>query len=208
MKNRFLFSILTGIVALVLFGCASVKVNSTAVYEGTYQSYLKVLGEWTRSQKLYHNFRTELVITATYYSGEYREALRAEKARSEKLTPGQLDRLVREDEGELAGLVRFLVHSYTPVRSWNDLSDKAPSFRLWLLDAEGRQVGPIRIKEVKLKKRSDHLYHPNLHQWGKSFEVVFPNRTDDGEPLVLTGGKIALLAAGIQGTARLEWDIP
>ncbi|MCZ7583268.1 MAG: hypothetical protein M5R36_08000 [Deltaproteobacteria bacterium] len=69
--------------------CARVAVDADRVYEGDYDSYLGVLSEWTRTDKVYHNFETELVVGATFHGKPYRDALRGEKARAEKLSPNE-----------------------------------------------------------------------------------------------------------------------
>ncbi|MCZ7583267.1 MAG: hypothetical protein M5R36_07995 [Deltaproteobacteria bacterium] len=116
--------------------------------------------------------------------------------------------MTRRDEAELGRIARFTISAYMPVRQWNNLDDEEPSYRLWLVDADGRKVAPDRITVVKLETRAERLYFPIVHEWAKNYSVEFPLRDDDGELLRLSGGRVTLLAAGIQGTARLEWDVP
>jgi hypothetical protein len=196
--------------ALVLFigACADTAVDAGKVYKGDYSSYLAVLNEWTRSGKIYHNFETELIVNASYYSKTYRDALRRETARAEKLLPDEIARRERQDDHELKTQARFLVCAYTTMTGSNNLADPSPSFRLWLKDVKGRQVAPIKIKEVKFKREADALIRPYINEWSKNYEVTFPIADDSGAPLQLAGGRITLVAAGMQGTAELAWDIP
>ncbi|MCB9479433.1 MAG: hypothetical protein H6683_07095 [Deltaproteobacteria bacterium] len=207
-------SVLGLVLGLVVFasGCSgygrSAPVDPDLSYAGTYRSYRAVNDEWTRRGKVYTNFETELVIDATFYAKPYRDALRAEKARAELLPPSEIAELQKKDELELEQMVFFFVSAYTPNRTWNNLNKDEPSFRLWLIDVDGRQVAPTRIQRVSLQRKADLLYHPPMHNWAKTYEVSFPRHDEEGNRLRLSGGDVKFVAAGVQGNAELVWQIP
>ncbi len=196
------------IVGLTVAGCAGRTVDPDVVYKDGYSSYVDVLREWTRNDKIYENFETELIIDATWYSKVYRDALRKEKARAEKLPEEEVAVLERKDAEELKTMVRFLVTAYAPRGYRMNLADPQPSFRLWLMDVKGNKAAPVTIKVVKMKRKADLKYYPHISKWAATYQVVFPRYSDEGGELILSGGKIILQAAGIQGEARLEWIVP
>ena len=189
-------------------GCAKQAVDPDVVYRNNYSSYVKVLDEWTRNDKIYHNFETELILDATWYSKVFRDALRKEKARVEKLPEDQIAILERKDSEELKTLARFILSAYAPRGYRMNLADPEPSFRLWLTDVKGNRAAPVTIKTVKLKRKADMKYFPYISKWASTYEVIFPRYSDEGRELILSGGKVTLSAAGIQGEARLEWEVP
>jgi hypothetical protein len=206
--KRLLIIIVPTIIVIGLAGCAKHVVDPDVVYQQNYSSYLKVLGEWTRNNKVYHNFDTELIVDATWYSKVFRDALRKEKARVEKLPEEEIAILERKDSEELKTMVRFLVSAYAPRGYRMNLADPEPSFRLWLSDVKGRRTAPVIVKSIKLKRKADRMYFPYVSEWASVYEVVFPRYSDEGQELVLSGAIVTLSAAGIQGEARLEWDVP
>lgn len=194
--------------AVVLASCTAKAVDPDEVYAGGYKSYQRVYGEWTREQRLYHNFDTELILSATMYSKVFRDALRGETVRAEGLPTDKAGRMAAEDEAEAKRVVRFFVNAYMPRAKWNNLDQKDPSFRLWLTDVDGRRVGPDSVRLIKLKRKADRLYQPDAHAWSKNYDVRFPASDEAGTPLRLSGGTVTLLATGVQGAVELKWDIP
>jgi hypothetical protein len=146
-----------------------------------------------------------MVFSATYFSKPYRDALRGERARAEKLAADEIARLERADKEEDSRSVRFYVSAYTPVTAWNNFDKPKPSFRLWLVDAKGHRLAPSSIKEVKIKTRSEQLYRPATTDWSKGYDVYFPKKDESGVELTLSGGAVVLEAAGIQGDVKLKW---
>lgn len=199
------------VAALVMIAgaCSTTAVNPDRLYAGSYESYRDVYEEWTRAGKIYHNFDTELVVDATIYSKVFRDALRGETARAEALPSEDVAKMQKRDEEELARSVKVFVSAYMPRREWNNLADaKSPSFRFWLVDADGRRARPERIEEIKLKRRADILYKPQVHPWARNYTVVFPNHDENGDPLRLSGGAVTLRVTGVQGQTDLVWKIP
>ena len=207
MNEKHLAIFLMGLMLLGT-GCAAPAAGLDQANQTGRQGYLDALKTWTRDAKVYDLFDTELIVTATWFCKPYRDALRAEQARAEALVPEEITRRVRKDEADLKSSVRFLVSAYTPINSWNDLAGTSPSFRLWLIDAKGRQVAPLSIKEVKLPPGGSEKYWPYLNEWSKTYEVLFPTSVEKGTALALTGGPVVLLAAGPRGKAKLEWQVP
>ncbi|MBZ0271799.1 hypothetical protein K8I61_07160 [bacterium] len=213
-SNRTFARVIRGVAvacALALFAaaCAGKDVRPEIDYEGSYKSYLDVLENWTRMDTIYRNFETELIVHATYYSAEFREALRLERARAEKIIPDELARLAGSDREELERSARFLVSTYTPVAKWNNLDKANPSFRLWLVDVNGRKIAPTSIRERKIRLRAELMQYPYVSTWSKAYEVVFPREDAiSGETLDLKGGTFTLFAAGMQGEAKMEWAVP
>ncbi|MCC6160604.1 MAG: hypothetical protein IT350_21330 [Deltaproteobacteria bacterium] len=208
MKTAIRFCLCAAILA-TLPACSATGVNPDRLYEGSYESYRDVYEEWTRAGKIYHNFDTELVVDATMYSKVFRDALRGETARAEALPANDVAKMQKRDEEELGRVVKVFVSAYMPRREWNNLADaKSPSFRFWLVDADGRRARPERIEEIKLKRRADVLYKPQVHPWARNYAIEFPAHDENGQALRLSGGAVKLHVTGVQGQADLVWDIP
>ena len=205
--RRIGFVILTFAV-LLSFSC-STKVNPKVIYKGTYGSYVNVLDQWTRSKKVYEpSFDTVMVVTATYESKKYREVFLAEKIRAEAIPPQEAARLREQSDEELSRNAVFFVSFYTPKYKWNRLNVDDPSWRLWLIDGQGKKVAPLNVRKVSKIQYADTQYYPYYDLWSYFYRVTFPRKTDDGQELDLDKGMVTFQVAGVKGNASLVWDIP
>lgn len=207
---RKMLSAIALVVLLVFFGAScSVKVDPSVKYKGDYASYKKVMRQWTRSKKVYEiSFDTILLVTATYRSEAFMEAYLAEKIMAEALPLKEAEKLKKKHEEKLKSTATFFMSFYTPKSKWNKLHKSDPSWRLWLIDANGNKVSPRLIKKLPRVSMATSRYFPYLDQWSKYYMVSFPREDDKGNKLQLEQGKVTFMIAGVHGSAELIWDIP
>ena len=196
------------VLAALLAACSSAAVRNDLTYQGTYDSYKAFLENWTRSDRLYHNFSTELIISATYFSLPMRRAFVAEWVRSYDLPPSEQDKLLQEQMADAGRSVEFIVAFYTAKFSFNDLDEPDSTWRLWLIDAQGNKVAPSKIERMKIKHEKEIYFFPTYTEWNRLYRAVFPALGDDGKPLVLNSGTITLRATSVEGKVDLVWEIP
>ena len=196
------------LLALLSISCGN-RVDPDVVYSGTYGSYVKVLREWTRSDKVYvTGFDTVMTVTATYESKRFRDAMIAERARAQMLKPTQIERLKQENEEELGRFAVFFVKLYMPDYKYNRLDKDDSGFSVWLIDKIGRKVSPVKIKEVRIKTVDKTKFYPFTDEWSDYYEVRFPRETSAGEKLELESGELKLSIASVVGKAELAWVMP
>lgn len=187
----------------------SAKVDPTVKYKENYASYKKVLRQWTRSKKVYEiSFDTILLVTATYRSNAFMETYLAEKIRAEALPAKDAERLLENNEQKQKTTTSFFMCFYTPKRKWNRLHKSDPSWRLWLIDANGNKVAPMQIKKLPRVSVATTKWYPYLDKWSRYYEVIFPREDDEGKRLELEKGKITFMIAGVYGSTEMVWDIP
>ncbi|MHA1569015.1 MAG: hypothetical protein ACTSXZ_06060, partial [Alphaproteobacteria bacterium] len=177
-------------------------------YEGTYDSYKRVLDNWTRSGKIYDNFATHLSVSATYFSRPMRRVFVAEWARAFDLPEAERQMLLQDHLEQAERQVEFVVSFYTPEMRYNDLDHPESSWRVWFIDAAGTRVGAARIERVRVKHRKEFYFYPTYTEFGRLYRVVFPAVNEGGQPLAREQGKITLRITGVQGSVDLVWDIP
>jgi hypothetical protein len=202
LKTVFLLVIFVWVAA----GCTTVR---NVKYKNTYHSYVKVLDQWTRTSRDYDNMLdTVMLVTATYESKAFRKVFLAEKIRAEAIPEKEAERLIRENEDRMETQAVFFVSFFTEKYRWNKLEEQDPTWRLWLIDANGKQVAPLTIERHRKVNMATTKYFPYYDQWSYYYRVTFPRTTAGNEPLVLDKGNVTLLIAGIFGQKKLEWKIP
>ncbi len=196
------------VVVMATVACSGARVKPDVVYEGSHRSYLRVLDNWTRSDKIYQNFETDALITATYFSVPMRRAYAAEWTRAFDLPAAESEAMLADQLAQAARGAEFVVQFYTPRMRENDLLSPESSWRLWLIDAEGRKVAPAKISLMKVRHRQEYDFYPIYSEFGQLYRVLFPVVGEDGRPLKLAAGMVRLRVTGVRGLVDLVWDIP
>jgi len=196
------------VVLLAALGCSGARVRPEVTYQGSYASYLSVLDNWTRTGKIYHNFETDSMASATYFAAPMRRAYVAEWTRAFDLPAGESASMLADQLEQDQRRVEFVISFYTPRMRENDLDSAVSSWRLWFIDATGRKVAPAKIALLKVRHRQEFDFYPSYTEFGKLYRVFFPVVGEDGQPLVRDQGTITLRIAGVRGLIDLVWDIP
>jgi hypothetical protein len=192
----------------LLVGCAGSQVKSNLTYTGSYSSYEKHYDNWTRSAKIYNNFSTEALVSATYLSLPMRRVFAAEWSRAFNLPEDQAGRVLADQINQGEQRIEFVVSFYTPKASFNDLHKPGSSWRLWFIDSQGNKVEAARVERLRVRHKKETLFFPAYDQWSQLYRVYFPRVGLDGKPLIAEAETVTLRVTGIAGQADLVWKIP
>ncbi len=171
------------------------------------KDYGDILAKWTRGDRIYRGFDTQLFVTATMHTAELRLAF----AEAFPEIYGHGGMVTRRELVDLTGDVEqfhnFFVAAYTPDDKWNDLAEPDSVWRLRLRGSGGIVVDPAAIETVKLDANLCQVY-PYLGRFDKAYIVRFP-LTDEQQRLVLDerSTSATLRVASALGGAELVWDL-
>lgn len=204
-RGRFLLFCL---LLAALTACAGARVKTDLTYEGTYRSYEQFVDNWTRTGKIYHNFATQAIVSATYFALPFRRAFAAEWGRAYDLPMAEREQVLAEQIDHAKKRVEFIVSFYTPKERFNDLDKPDSSWRLWLIDAQGVKVEAAKIERLRIRHKKEYLFFPSYTEWSRLYRVYFPAVGLDGQSLVTESGAVTLRVTGVEGMANLVWEIP
>lgn len=196
------------LVALALVACSGAKVKPQLTYKNSYASYERIAANWTRAGKVYKNFGTRSLVTATYFSLPMRRAFAAEWSRAYDLPDAERKNVLANQLADGEQRVEFVLSFYTPQPTHNDLDKNGSSWRLWFIDANGAKVEAARVQRLRVRHEKEYLFFPHLDRWSRLYRVYFPIQGPDGQQLVTEQGTVTLRVTGIEGVADLVWDIP
>ena len=200
---------LFGFASLLAVGCgpgarAPLYGSSPTVSTANYQ---EVLTRWTRSDRIYYNFDTELFATATLHTAEFRRAF----AVTFPEIYGHGGNITRRELVDLTGDVEqfhnFFVSVYTADDKWNDLAQPDSIWHLTLIGSDSVAVDPAAIEIVKIDANLQQVY-PYISHFDKAYLVRFP-LTDALNHLVLDpqSTSATLHIASALGVAELVWQL-
>lgn len=188
---------------LFIISCASSKVSKTVTGE-----YSAVLDEWTRKGKVYDNFETKLLITATYKGREFRDAYINEYSKVYLLDAETKTKVTEEEMEALKTCHEFFIAVHTPVIEWSDLDKKPSVWALYLANDQDERVMPLEIKRVREKTATDIRFYPYYDDWSKAFTAKFPLSPGDTKSLVTDKTKFfKLIITGPPGKTELIWNL-
>ncbi|HPQ69304.1 MAG TPA: hypothetical protein PKW95_09240 [bacterium] len=204
MRARWIFVLAA---LLLAAACDPTAVKPDVKHEGSYRSYQRLLDNWTRSDKIYRNFETHLIVSATYFSESMRRGYVAEYARAFDLPADETDFMLEEQLNKDRRDVEFIIVWYTPRMRDNDLDDPDSSWRLWFIDADGVKVGASQVKRLRVRHTKEYFLFPEYNEWSRLYRVTFPAVGPDGQALRREEGKVKLRVAGVEGSFDLIWDM-
>lgn len=195
-------------VALTITGCAApqrrgVLHGPSAVLKP--QDYSMVLKTWTRSAKIYQGLDTQMFLTATFHSPEFRRvfalAFPEIYGHGGNITRRELVNLTHDVEQYLT----FFVSAYTADRKWNDLAKIDSIWRLNLEGTGGVTVSPSEIIPVKIDANLQAVY-PYIGRFDKAYLVRF-KLADPMNRLVVSASSdhFYLNVVSALGKAHLKW---
>ncbi len=140
-------ALLVGLIALAAAGCGSrplpIRPSARSFTAGDYE---QLYSDWTRGTDEFSFGRLEdvLHVTATFESWEFRWAYVVRYAADYSLRTEERTRLLRSSLADAQERHRFFVTLLGNVYRESDLTDERTSWRVLLMDEEGRQTRPIR----------------------------------------------------------------
>lgn len=196
------------LVTLGMFGCSSqirpgVLHGPSRVLQP--QDYGMVLKTWTRSAKIYQGLDSQMFVTATFHSPEFRRvfalAFPEIYGHGGNITRRELVDLTHDIEQYLT----FFVSAYTADRKWNDLAKPDSIWRLSLEGEDGISVSPTEIIPVKIDANLQAVY-PYIDRFDKAYLVRF-KLADPMNRLVVKASSdhFNLKVVSALGKANLRW---
>jgi len=167
--------------------------------------YSMVLKTWTRSAKIYQGLDSQMFVTATFHSPEFRRvfalAFPEIYGHGGNITRRELVDLTHDIEQYLT----FFVSAYTADRKWNDLAKPDSIWRLSLEGEDGVSVSPTEIIPVKIDANLEAVY-PYIGRFDKAYLVRF-KLADPMNRLVVKASSdhFKLKVVSALGKANLRW---
>jgi hypothetical protein len=195
---------------MMLLGCSTTPsvASSPSNQESTgTDDYRAQLSHWTRSDRVYRGFDTQLFVTATFHTPELRRTF----AVAFPDIYGHGGTITKRELVELTGDVErfhnFFVAAYTPDDKWNDLDQPDSIWRLRLSGAQDVAVDPAMVESIKIDANIRQVY-PYLSRFDKAYIARFP-LADAMNRLVVDSSTtvIKLRIASALGVAEMSWDL-
>jgi len=178
--------------ALSIFSCAFIAPH------GLGDGYQSLLKRNTRSAKVYHDFETRIIVTATYKNREFFDAYRKEYSSKYKLDSAERDALFKEESARIDKSHEFFVALYSTVGRGKPLTHKNAAWRFYLVDDAGRKQAPSSLKKITGNEIISYFY-PYIDYWSDLYIVDFMREG------VQAGKKIGLVITGPYGEIQIEW---
>lgn len=205
-KVAFLWLTVYGLQLTALLSLASCAATKAAKPAGS--GYTSVLQRWTREGKVYADFETNLLISATFKSKQFRESYIEEYSLVYMLNGEKLKKLVKGENEALNNYHEFFVSIHTPLREWSDLERKESIWAVYLINDAGDRVSPLEIKKVKERGPTVKSFYPYLDDWSVAYTIKFPLNLVDGRQLITADTKyVALIITGPSGKGELTWKL-
>lgn len=198
-------SAILALLCLQLIGCDYGKVLCPP--PASQEAWTKVVKQWTRSNRIYDRFKTELMAWATYRSEKFRRGYVVRYAAAYGLTPAEQAKMLADQLAAHRRDIVFLFAAFTPDRVNNDFNRKKSMWRLWLEDEFGRRLEPYEVRRIR--KVSDKLYrfYPHLTPYMNVYVVRFRRKDPRTKrPFLRAGAKqMSFWISGLPGRLRLPF---
>ena len=101
----------------------------------------------------------------------------------------------------------FFLAMHTPVREWNELERKEPTWAMYLINDSGDKVMPLEIKKLK-EKSTYKRFFPFIDDWSEIYAVKFPINLSDGRPIVANETEyVKFIMTGPYGKGEVVWKL-
>ena len=137
-------------------------------------SYQDIQRNWTRSNRVYQNLDTSVVVHATYRSPQFLAAWEAEFQSMDNPTQAEMDEIQTRHRLERERESCFFVAVMTGERDWNNLALRNSAWRVYLVTSDGNRV---RSQGIRAVKEQDPLYthfYPFYDTFFEGYEICFP----------------------------------
>lgn len=146
-----------------------------ALPKGENKSYLSTLDKYTKSYKLYDQFETKALVSATIFSDDFIKAYTTER---EKYSKPEDFKIFQDKEKFLVdNYFRFFVSFYTPKEDLIDIEKPNSGWNIYLETSDGKKIIPHSIKKADESRDILNHYFPYLDYWSKPYYINF-KKTD------------------------------
>ncbi len=163
------------ILAATLCGCSGSKLAELgAVPKKDKSSYISTLNRYTVSKKLYEEFQTKALITATIFTEQFLTDYSKEREQYSK--PEDFNIFLDKEKFLVDNYIRFFVSFYSPKEDFTEL-EKSTLWNIYLETSDGKKIYPFSIKKAEESKDVLTHYFPYLDYWSKPYFINF-KKTD------------------------------
>ena len=216
-KNGVRFVYLTSCLVLllpILLTCAPSKRIYSQLSDTEYTSpdYRATLDKWTRRGSIHKGLGTELLVTATYQSEEFRRAFAKEYGRLYMQTPEENQKMLNDQMSAVNDYDGFLVAIYTPEKEWDDFAERGSLWKVYLVKDGRIRLEPLEIRKVKQHRTSSsdigryralsESFLPYVNPWTTLYVFRFRK---NGVPEATHS--LELILTSPSGSASLKWDL-
>jgi hypothetical protein len=215
MRTLAVLGLLVAVLAPGQLGCSGAATTLQSAQPGEALDYGDNLQAWTRTDRLYQDFETRVVVGATYYSPRFVEAWLQEHARLYQPVASESEALRSRLEHRGIRNECFFLSVFTGERDWNDFALANSIGRVYLENDRGvrlkaRSVQPLEPQEAL--HRHFFPYHADFHE---AYLVCFDRYPQEaGEaaglprPVIEPGiGRFSLAFRSPVGNLDLTWEL-
>ncbi len=196
-------SVYLALLFLFMFSSCSTTVNifhTLSDTEYTSPGYKNLLERWTKKGTIHRGLKTELLVTATYKTEEFRIGYTEEYSRIYRLDT-QKSRVMMNDQIRAANEYDdFLVSAYAPDENRMDFSGNNSVWKAYLLKDGKFRLEPFEIRRVKKEGLLHEAFYPFITPWSATYIFRFQKRPRGCE-------KVELVITGTPGSTVLKWEL-
>lgn len=160
------------IVFLSMLSCSTKELKELgALPKKENPEYEKTLAKYTKTYRLYDQFETKAIVSATIFNEDFIKSYVKERERYSKTEEFQafLDR----ENFLLKNYLRFFVSFYTPNEELIDLDKTNSVWKVFLETSDGKRIYPFSIKKAEEHRDVLTHYFPYLDYWAKPYYINF-----------------------------------
>lgn len=175
------------------------------------EQYESMVDRWTRDSEVLDwgaGLESRLVVTATYFSKEFRRAYLSRLTTAASTPQNERDRMFSASLRAADVEHEFFVALVPQQPRWGDLDRATSAWRVRLVDDQGREHAPTRIERFRQATALDRAMFHYWSPWRVVFRIRFPATDEQGNRILRENSRHFLLRfAGAYGTADLRWNV-
>lgn len=190
------------LIFLIIYSCSTQELKELgALPKKENIEYLKVLNNYTKTYKLYDEFATKAIVSATMFSEEFLKYYFKERERYSK----EEDFKIFTDRETFLNknYFRFFVSFYTPKEELSDIDKSNSVWNIYIESSDGKKISPFSIKKAEENYDILNHYFPYLDPWAKSFYINFKKEDLDFSK----ENTLTLKFVSILGTISLDYSL-
>ncbi len=159
------------------------------------KEYQVAFDKATKDRKVFANFETKYLVTATYLSPDFKTAFSKRLEKVYKQDIGRFD--------EAGGKAGFFVSIHAPESERIDLAN--PRHWTILLENKDGSAKPVLVKKINDKERW-RAFFPSVSDWTSEYLIVFDTPAiETNSAQVVEKMNISLTLANADAQVKLDW---
>jgi len=196
------------LMALALAGCQKAGQLASEFDPGQSQAdqaLQAVLDRYLARGAIRQGPATEMLLSAVPANMEVRRAWVARRAQAFDWSAARRQKELADQEKEFAAHIVIAASVYVPERKWNDLDRPNPTWRVYLVNAQGQRLPPLDVRRISQRTAINEAIHPFWDPWSHLYLAKFAWADKEGRPFLAPGEKEAtLLVTGPPGRMQLK----